>query len=248
MQKTTANKPSSSPANKLLLQPMISDIVAANFSIAPDVLAEHVPPGLELDDYNGETYISLIAQTVSKAGPFGMFGKFNQLSLRFYVRRKSTGISRKGTCSLKSYVSNGTGAFLLGSKFIEEFKKLKIKNSNSGFNGNGIPNADYSWQVEENQNRLRVKARSPIKNDGPNTKVGFILSHTNHYEGNRGKTLEYRIDRPNWTAWDAAKASFTCDVKRLFGLDFVKPLAKRPASVFVTAGSVVSIYRPVGIN
>ena len=62
-----------------------------------------------------------------------------------------------------------------------------------------------------------------------------------------GQTLEYAVARPQWVVWNAAQANFTCDVRRLFGPEFEKPLSRRPASVFVTSGSEVVIYRPTEV-
>lgn len=237
----------SPPTTRRLLKAEYHDIVAANFQIDPAILEEYLPRHLELDDFNGDTYVTLMAMVVRKVNMLGLPRYFCELSLRFYVRRTGP-IRRKGTCFLKNYVSSPTGAWVLSSKFGRPFQKIKITQANSGFRGSGVPEAVYNWQVEENVNKLRVKARSPIKNDGLDTKVGFILSHTNHYESIKGKTFEYRVKRPNWVAWDAAQANFTCDVKRLFGPQFVKPLARRPASVFVTAGSEIEIFRPIEIT
>jgi hypothetical protein len=242
----TTSKPPPNPKIdlKTLIKPSFTELVCVNFAIDRDVLEPYVPGGLQLDDYNGETYVSLIATCIRNVGFMGLPRRFNELSLRLYVKRRDTAISRSGTCFLKNFVSSGTGAWRLSSTFGREFNRLKIKSNNSGFGEDQIPEVDYSWSIEDHTNRLRVKARAPIKNDGPGTKVGFILSHTTHYESIGGQTFEYQVERPNWIVWDAAQANFTCDVKRLFGKEFVKPLARRPASVFVTAGSQVTIFQP----
>lgn len=248
MAATSKSADSASAINqKVLLNCSFTELLAVNFQIDSSLLLEYVPKGLELDFYNSETYVSLIGMVVRKVGLFGLPRSFNELSLRFYVRRKTKDGFRKGTCFLRNYVSSSTGAWILGNHFNRKFSKLKIKNKNTGFRGEGVPQVDFQWNVGDHANRLRVRARNPIKNDGPDTKVGFIISHSNHYESAGGQTLEYRTKRPNWTVWDAAQANFTCDVKNLFGHEFVKPLARRPASVFVTAGSDVTIYKPTEI-
>ena len=124
-----------------------------------------------------------------------------------------------------------------------------MKYANTGFGGKKgqIPEVSYQWRVNENWNKLRIRARGKIKNTDPSTKVGFILQHFNLYKSFEGKTFEYKVRQPMWSVWDAAQASFTCDVQQLFGKDFVKPLARRPASVFVSSGSNVTYFKPVQI-
>ncbi len=235
---------------KLLSTAAYTELVAVNFQISRRVLAGYVPRGLELDSFNDEYYVSLVCMVMRKIGVMGipLTRGFVELSLRFYVRHPADPENRKGTCFIKNYVSSPTAAWILSSRFDTEYHKLKMKSKNSGFGSGKIPEVEYQWKVDDHWNKLRIKARSVIQNTGPDTKVGFILDHRTHYQSNHsGKTLEYKVKRPKWTVWNAAQANFTCDVQRLFGKEFVQPLGKRPASVFVTQGSNISIFRPTEI-
>ena len=232
---------------KLLCKAAYTELVADNFQIQPKYLIERVPRGMELDDFHGDTYVSLVCMVMRKIGVLGIpiSRGFVEMSLRFYVRHPSDPENRKGTCFIKRYVSSPTAAWVLSSRFDTDYNKMKMKSNNSGFQSGGIPQVDFQWIVEDQRwNKLRVKARSRMKNTGPDTKVGFILDHPTQYVSKDRKTLEYKVVRPKWTVWDAAQANFTCDVEKLFGKQFVHALGRRPASVFLTKGSDVSIYRP----
>lgn len=227
-----------------------SELVAVNFAIDPKILEPRVPKGLELDFYNDETYVSLVAMMLRDVRVWGIpihvASGFEEVNLRFYVRRKDGDGYQRGACFIKDYVSSGAAAWILGSLFKADFHKLKMKHNNSGFDGqpDSVPKVDYQWKVDDHWNRLRIQARSRIPRTSRESKHEFILMHDNEYSQRDGKTLEYRAVRSPWTIWDAAKANFNCDVKKLFGYEFEKPLSKRPASVFVTSGSEVTIYRP----
>ena len=250
---TTSNLPTQTKApttQRPLMTAAFTELVAINFQVQPKILADKIPKGLELDFYNDETYVSLVCMVIRNAPFLGMpiTPRFAELSLRFYVRHPADPKNRKGTCFIRNYVSSGTGVRTLGSRFETDYRKLKMKFKNSGFtNENEIPSAEYQWKVGDHWNKLRIRARSKIKNTGPDTKVGFILEHSNHYQSLKGKTIVHKVQRPAWNAWDAAQANFTCDVKTLFGNEFVKPLAKRPASVFVSPGSPVTIFKPTAV-
>ncbi|MFK7766664.1 MAG: DUF2071 domain-containing protein [Mariniblastus sp.] len=251
---TTSNQPAPPQKTPSQLKPLmrlaLTEVVAVNFKISPDVLSSRVPKGLELDFFNDETYVSLICSTYRKVPFLGLpiTPRFGELSLRFYVRHPADPKNRKGTCFIKNYVSSGSGARVLGSVLNSDFRKIKMKFNNTGFQGkNEIPDVEYHWKVDDHWNKLRIRARETIKNTGPETKVGFILDHSNHYQSFKGKTFVYRVQKPKWTTWDAAQANFTCDVQHLFGKEFVKSLAKRPASVFVSPGSDVNIFKPTAI-
>jgi len=223
-------------------------LVVINFLIPPSILERRIPKGMELNYFGDETYVSIVCSTVRKLRVLGVpCASTSNLSLQFYVRQTNDR-KRKGYCPLRNYVSNSSGKWFFGSRLDAEYQKLKMKTANSGFKIKGnIPQAEYQWKVDDHWNKLRIRARNKIKNVGPKSKVGFVLEHTNLYQSIEGKTLEYKIERPQWVAWDAAQANFTCDVQRLFGKEFVKPLARRPASVFVSSGSEVTYFKPTQI-
>lgn len=237
---------------KPLMKAKFTELVALNFQIDPEILKPRLPKGLELNFYRDETYVSLVAMMLRNVKFYGFpipvahaIGEFN---LRFYVRRKvSDTETRHGSCFIKDYVSSRTGAWGLSKVFQAEFCRIKMNCAQQGFSNDddAAPKVDYRWEVSKDHwNRIRVSARERVKRTGPETKVGFVLNHSNIYSRRNRETLEYPVVRPRWQIWNAGHANFTCDVKKLFGPEFVKPLARRPASVFVANGSDVIIYRP----
>jgi len=244
---TLGPKPTTS-TQKPLMKVAMREVVAVNFLAPPDILKKHVPKGLELDYFEDETYVSLVCMVVSKLGLMGIpfVPKASYISLRFYVRRSNDPLRRRGTCSIRNYVSSSTAAWLMASKLEGDFQKMKIKRQNSGFRKKSTarPEVEYQWKVDDHWNKLRICGRSPIKKTGPKTKIGFILDHANVYRKIKRKTSEFQVQRPTWKVWDVAEANFTCDVERLFGKPFVKPLARRPASVFLSSGSDTTFFKP----
>ena len=238
---------------KPLMKARFTELVALNFAIDPAILKPRVPKGLELDYYKNETYVSLVAMMLRNVRVYGLpvriakrVGEFN---LRFYVRRQ-VGENQylKGSCFLKDYISSRITAWTLSKLFKAEFFRKNMKFNLEGFdtkNEHVSPSVDYQWEMEKDRwNQIRVKARERVARTGPETKVGFILNHSNIYSRRDRMTLEYPVVRPGWTIWNAGHANFTCDVQQLFGPEFVKPLARRPASVFLANGSEVVVYRP----
>ena len=240
--------------SKLLLTAGFSELVALNFQIDPKILQRRVPKGLELRFFEGETYVSLVAMVLRRVKvwglPISVAGGFGELNLRFYVRRPDGDGFQHGACFIKDYVSSSSAAWILGSVFKTSFDKIRMTYDNSGFNSKDpgvVPKVDYRWRVGDHENRIRIRARKQLTKITPDSKVGFILDNHNEYSSRDRNTYEYRAEHPKWTIWDAAQANFTCDVTKLFGREFEKPLSKRPASVFVANGSQVKIYRPTKI-
>jgi hypothetical protein len=69
------------------------DLVLFSFETQPAMLEPYLPPGVELDDWRGRTFFSLIgfrfleSRLLGVAIPF--HGNFPEVNLRFYVRRRT---------------------------------------------------------------------------------------------------------------------------------------------------------------
>src|SRR5579864_6417719 len=71
-----------------------------NYEIDPVILRPYVPMGTELDSWNGKTYASMVAFLFLKTRVRGFAIPFHQnfeeINLRFYVRRKGPEGWRRG--------------------------------------------------------------------------------------------------------------------------------------------------------
>jgi hypothetical protein len=116
------NRKAVAEPRKPMMKARFSEMVAVNFQIDQRLLRPLVPKGLELDFFNDETYVSLIAMTfrgVKAWGlPFSIIPSSPELSSA--VLRASRGTAMgilKGTCLIKDYVAGATAAWYLESQF-----------------------------------------------------------------------------------------------------------------------------------
>ena len=231
------------------------ELVLLNFEIDPKILLPRVPPGTELDFYNENTFVSLVGRICLNAQVYGipvtLLKQFEEVHLRFYVKRQMEDEVRRGVCLIRNIVPTRAAAMLLGWLFRENFDRMQMRHQSSGFDiadPGSLPDAEYRWKVGEDWNRVRVKARSRRRGMKTESKEQFILDHHHAYIGRGDKTLEYFVSRPPWLIWDAASGNFDCDVEGLFGKEFRRPLNHRPASVFLARGSEINIHRPTVIT
>lgn len=79
-----------------------------NFAVDPKLLAAYVPAGTELDFFNGETYVSVIGflfcRTLVLGLPIPRHRNFEEVNLRFYVRKKSADTWRRGVVFIRELV------------------------------------------------------------------------------------------------------------------------------------------------
>lgn len=227
-----------------------SELVALNFHCDRQTLEPLVPPGLELDFFNNDTFLSLIAVRMKEVYvwnlPFAIGHEVDLISLRFYVRRMEKGLPRdRGVCLIKSFVSTRLASWALSRALRSPFEYSPFVIENTGFVLQGgreeSPQVDYRWRADSEQNRIRVKGRQRHAKLNDDSIFGFLLQRGHWYATAGDKAVTYEVQSGNWKVWDAGQASFTCDAHSLFGSQFAKYITRRPASVFLAERSPVTI-------
>src|ERR1700719_4324765 len=84
------------------------DLVLFSFEAPPALFEPFLPHGVELDDWRGRTFFSLIGFRFLKSrllgGPIPFHGNFPEVNLRFYVRRQTPEGVRRGVVFLQEMV------------------------------------------------------------------------------------------------------------------------------------------------
>jgi uncharacterized protein YqjF (DUF2071 family) len=84
------------------------DLVMANYAVAPRLLADFVPPGTALDFHDGKCFVSLVAfmflDTRVLRVPVPFHVNFEEVNLRFYVKRETPEEMRRGVVFVKEIV------------------------------------------------------------------------------------------------------------------------------------------------
>src|SRR3982074_2437107 len=79
-----------------------------NYVVDPVLLSPLVPPGTELDFENGETFVSVVGflflNTHLLGLPIPRHRDFEEVNLRFYVRKKSADTWRRGVVFVRELV------------------------------------------------------------------------------------------------------------------------------------------------
>src|SRR5271165_1698092 len=70
------------------------DLVMLNYEVDPNLLSRYVPPATALDSFQGRTYLSLVGFRFCRTKllgclPVPFHANFDEVNLRFYVRRKA---------------------------------------------------------------------------------------------------------------------------------------------------------------
>jgi uncharacterized protein YqjF (DUF2071 family) len=229
------------------------NLLILNFAVEPNLLEPHVPPGTELDEWNGRTYLSLVGfrflKTRIGTWRVPLHQSFNEVNLRFYVRRQRGEECRRGAVFLREIVSKRMVAAVARIRYGEPYITLPMKHSLKDAGSELEPGCtlEYSWRYAGRWNTLLAKTKTPQQASRGGSEAQFITEHYWGYTARTSGTTEYSVQHVPWLVADAEEARLDCDVAGVFGTRFVEPLSQPPVSTFVAAGSPVAVSTGVRI-
>src|SRR6476469_3486045 len=126
------------------------DLIMANYEIDPELLSGRVPPGTELDLEDGKCFVSLVGfmflETRVLGIPIPFHVNFEEVNLRFYVKREAEGETRRGVCFIKEIVPRWAIATVARVLYGEPYECRKMENHRDA------AHVEYCWSGENARN------------------------------------------------------------------------------------------------
>jgi hypothetical protein len=221
-----------------------------NYDVECQTLEPLVPPGTMLDTYQGKAYVTLVGFLFLNTKVFGLtvpfHEDFEEVNLRFYVRRLRVDGWQRGVVFIKEIVPRAAIAAVARWLYNENYLALPMRHTFE--QTPAWVRVEYAWRLNDRWNVLRATATGEPRVPAIGTLEAFIAEHYLGYARQRdGCCLEYRVEHPPWRVWRVAEASLDCDATALYGPQFVARLSAPPASAFLAEGSPVTVYRGQGI-
>jgi uncharacterized protein len=218
-----------------------------NFRVDPALLQPFLPEGTELDFFRDETFVSLVGFLFLNTRVLGvavpLHRDFEEVNLRFYVKRKAIDGWKRGVVFIREIVPKVAIATVARVFYGERYSAMPMRHEVVD-NETGIV-VEYGWRRGKKWESLAMTAvAGPPHDVVPGSHEEFITEHYWGYTAGR-RTSEYRVEHPRWRIWPAATASFKGDVATLYGAQFAAPLAAPPISQFIAEGSHVQVFRKI---
>jgi len=234
-------------APKLFLTAEWHYLAMLNYEVDPEFLSLFVPAVTELDFWNGKTYVSLVGflfQDARVAGiPIPFHRNFEEVNLRFYVRRKADEGWRRGVVFIKELVPRKAIAFVARRFYNENYFALPMSHRIEK-DQEEIKSVFYGWRFNGRDNFLKVNTRGQAQPLADGSLQEFITEHYWGYAAQLdGSTKEYLVEHPRWKIWETESAEFQCDIAELYGKNFCEFFNQPPSSAFLADGSKVKIYK-----
>lgn len=214
-----------------------------NHAIDPEVLAPLVPRGTELDFFEGRTFVSVVGfrflDTRVLGVPIPLHRDFEEVNLRFYVRRRSGSEWRRGVVFVRELVPKAMIAAVARGVFGEPYRALPMRH---GIRAEaGRLRVSYEWRRAGRWEGLSAAGEGEPREAPAGSEEEFITEHYWGYTARGERCSEYRVEHPRWRVWRATETSFDADVATLYGPRFVEALAAPPTSAFIADGSPVTV-------
>ncbi len=244
------------PPRRVFLSAEWSSLAMLNYRVDADLLRPYVPAGTELDFFQGQTFISLVGfrfpggRACVGACLFPGHTDFDEVNLRFYVRREEAASLVRGVAFIREIVPRWAIAAIARRVYHEPYVCLPMRHAVE-LDSTGIQ-VQYEWRSEGRWNRLHARGSGTPVYPGDGSLDQFITEHywgytnwgyTAHGRGGviQTRTAEYRVTHPPWRVWVAATAGFDGDGVELYGQGFAAILRGRPDSAFIAEGSPVTV-------
>jgi uncharacterized protein len=223
------------------------DLVMLNYVVDPEILRRYLPVGVELDTFAGRAFVTLVGFRFLRTKLYGFLAvpfhcNFDEVNLRFYVRRREGGEVRRGVVFVRELVPRTAIARFARLMYGEKYDSCPMWHRIAR-HADGLA-AEYGWTWRGGQFQLRAQAAGAQSRVADGTLASFI---TEHYWGYSAKSadqsIEYRVSHEPWRVWVSTDAGFEGDGGALYGSGFGEILRCAPDSAFIAEGSPVLVHR-----
>ena len=218
------------------------DLIMANYEVDPSWLLQRVPAGTELDLHDGKCFVSLVGfmfldtRVMDFLIPFHV--NFEEVNLRFYVRRETETEVRRGVVFIKEIVPRAAIAAVARTLYGEPYERWKMSNFRDD------ERVRYSWEKGKLDCTLSVKRGPSLGVPSKDSHGEFIIEHYWGYTKRGGhRTDEYKVEHPKWELFATETPRIGVDFGSTYGDEFSFLNHQEPYSVLLAEGSEIAVYK-----
>ena len=225
-------------------------LIMAQYVVKPKLLMPHLPQGVELDLFHpasGEPrcYVSLVAFLFDKVRVKGvaipLHTRFEEINLRFYVRRREAdGSIKRGVVFIREFVPRRAIAWVAKRLYEEPYVAIPTRSELSS--DSKTLTAKYGWKLGGRWHTLSAAGYLPPQAIAPGSEEEFL---TEHYWGytrrSDGSTSAYQVEHPRWQTYRLQSYEIAVDFESLYGPEFAFLSDRLVSSVLLAEGSAVTV-------
>ena len=219
-------------------------LAIANYKVDPSILEHLIPPGTELDLWKENCYISLVGFMFVNTKVLGVkipfHTNFEEVNLRFYVKRFDNGEWKRGVVFIKELVPKRAITFVANTLYKENYETVKMSH-NWNIENHKIE-ISYRWIKNGTHNNFEVIADNTPSDLSPNSETEFITEHYWGYARTSNNTSnEYEVTHPKWQTYPVRSYKIDVDYRLVYGDQFTVLNTIQPSSVMLAEGSLITV-------
>ena len=218
------------------------DLIMANYEVEPSLLADRVPVGTEIDLQDGKCFVSLVGfmfldtRVLGLSIPFHV--NFEEVNLRFYVKREAEGEVRRAVVFVKEFVPRFAIATVARVIYGEPYECWRMHHERTE------TSVVYEWSKGGVENRLAVDVDNSLGVPDAGSHGEFIIEHYCGYTKRGGSRVdEYKVEHPKWELFSVTNETIDVDFRGTYGDEFAFLSSEKPYSVLLAKGSEVAVYK-----
>lgn len=214
----------------------------ANYEVPAELLAARVPNGTSLDYQDGKLFVSLVGfmflDTRVLGIPIPFHINFEEVNLRFYVKRETPDEIKRGVTFVKEIVPRFAIAKVADLVYGEPYECWSMSHTRTE------NEVGYSWSKNGSENHLKVEIDELLGVPETGSHGEFIIEHYWGYTKRGGsRTDEYKVEHPKWELFSVKNEVIDVDFGKTYGDEFAFLSNTAPASVLLAKGSEIAVYK-----
>lgn len=216
-------------------------LILASYAVPPALLAPRLPPGVELDLFEGSPMVSLVGfmflDTRVLGIPWPGYRDFPELNLRFYVRRGE----ERGVMFVREFVPLRMVAWMARLLYNEPYRAAPMDGAIAR-SGDELT-VRYGLEFGGRRHTMTCRADAKTLVPGPESVEHWFKEHSWGYGCDRsGRLLRYEVRHPTWAVHPVRSVEMDLDWATVYGPDWACMQSASPASVVLAAGSGVTVH------
>lgn len=211
------------------------------YEVPASALESRMPPGTELDLYNSNAHVSLVAFDFDKTRVLGVswpgFRSFPEINLRFYVRYGD----RRGVVFIREFVPSSLVALIARQSYNEPYRSAPME-SHFECSG-GELTVTHSLTTGHEVHELRLSADAAPHEISEDTLEHHVKEHQWGFgTSSQGELITYEVKHPTWRVHRVHDFSLKWDFERVYGSEWDFLNHASPISVVCAEGSKVEVH------
>lgn len=218
-----------------------TNLILLTYRAPTRLLRPCVHPSLELDTWDGETHVSLVAFDFENTRIHGIripgFVDFPEVNLRTYVRRGD----ERGVVFIRELVPSRLIALVARLWYNEPYLAVPMQSTVQRTPQELV--AARRWMAGGVSHSVVTRAGHKWVLPPPGSSTDHFKEQTWGFGRDRsGRLLRYRVEHPPWTTLDLQEGSVEVDFGRAYGPDWTFLGRETPISTIWAVGSEVAVY------